>query len=168
MVGPATPSSGGTFDVFAPHTYASSGTFTISVTITSTATGTSGTTTSIAQVLPKLLASGAVLRAGLAAPLPPGAGGTVVASVIDPGLGNPALALAATIDWGDGTPPTTTGTTTNGVFNDFLLTGVPDTFDLASTHAYAAAGTFTATITITDTSAAPATATTTAKFTVLP
>jgi hypothetical protein len=170
FVAPAIPSSfGGTFDVFSPHTYASAGPFTITVTITSTATGTTTTTTSNAQVVPKLLATGAVLRAGVASPLPPGAGGSVVASVIDPGAGNPSFTLSATIDWGDGSPVTTTGTTTNGVFNNFLLTGVPDTFDLASTHAYASAGAFTATITINDASStAPATTTTTAKFTVLP
>jgi PKD repeat protein len=168
FVAPPNPGSAGTFDVFSPHTFASSGSFTITVTITSTATGTTATTTSTAQVVPKLLATGATLRAGAAAPLPPGAGGSVVASVIDPGLGNPSFTLAATIDWGDGSPLTTTGTTTNGVLNTFLLTGVADTFDLASTHAYATTGTFTATITITDTSTAPATTTTTATFTVLP
>jgi hypothetical protein len=167
FVAPVPSAPQGTFDVFSTHAYASAGTFPVTVTITS-ATGATVTTASIARVTSKLLASGAVLRASPAAPVPPGAGGFVVASVIDTGgVAPPASAFSSTIDWGDGTPQTTTGT--------FLGSPVIGTFDLVSTHTYATAGPFTATITINETVNGPppllsttTTTTTTARFQVGP
>jgi len=177
FLGAAVPGSNATFDVFSPHVYASSGTFTVTLTITSNANGAAAAAVSTAEVVPKLLASGAVLKASAGAPIPPGGMGFIVASVIDAALFEPPFNFAATIDWGDGTPPTLTGTVTAGVLNTFILSPVLGTFDLVTTHTYASPGTFTATITITDntippgplpTPPPPATTTTTAKFQVGP
>jgi hypothetical protein len=175
FVGPVGPPGSGTFDVFSPHTYAAAGTFIITTTITANSSGATVTAVSTAKVSAKLLASGAVLQARAGTPIPPGSTGAVVASVIDADQNEAFSNLSASIDWGDGSPPTVTGTPAEGFVSTFLLTGAIGTFDLGSVHTYATAGTFTATITITDTASAPpplvsttATATTTAKFTVSP
>ncbi len=151
--------AGGTFTVTAPaHTYADEGTFTVTVRVGHDATPVQ-TVTSTATV-----AEGDVL-AGTAPNLRVVRGETFsgpVATFTNTGYpGNPAADFAATIDWGDGTPPRP-GAVSGAGSGRYVVSGA---------HTYATPGQFTPTVTLADdapgTAAAAATATATATATTL-
>ncbi|HEV2672606.1 MAG TPA: PKD domain-containing protein [Gemmatimonadales bacterium] len=113
------------------HTYVDNGTFVVTLTVTDTHGASSqptGTTATIANVAPTVNA-GANQTAAAGTPL------TVNATFSDPGINDATFSYS--IDWGDGTGPTT-GTKSTAAA------------PIQATHIYTAAGTFVATVTVTD------------------
>jgi len=113
------------------HTYIDNGTFVVTVTVTDTHGASSApvsTTATIANVAPTVNA-GANQTAAAGLPL------TVNATFSDPGINDATFSYS--IDWGDGTGPTT-GTKSTAAA------------PIQATHVYTAAGTFVVTVTVTD------------------
>ncbi len=150
--------SGTSFTVNGSHTYASTGSFPLTVTVANTVTGTgftssaSGTGNSTATVVvgPSVMAQNIAAFTGAANTF-----NGQVASGTYSGLGT----LSATIDWGDGTTPS------SGIVT---ITG-PGHFTVSGSHTYTTAGSFTLTVTVMDTisSGDSATATSSSMATVL-
>jgi uncharacterized protein (TIGR03118 family) len=112
-----------TFTVSGMHTYAATGTEPITVTITDADGYTPGTATSTANIVSSLTGIPVTFTPTETAPF----SGTV-ASFNDANTGRLLTAYSATIDWGDGTPPTpATAITPNGHGG----------YDISGTHTYA-------------------------------
>ena len=139
---PATVTAdGGHFDVNANHAYASAGQDTATVTITDAG----GKTTSSK---PTFDIADAPLTAGKAQSLS-GVEGTpisgIVATFTDANTGAAASDFSATVDWGDGSAPTSATVTLDG-----------DHFDVNAGYTYGSPGPFTATVKIVDASGSTA------------
>ncbi|HEX5244223.1 MAG TPA: fibronectin type III domain-containing protein, partial [Tepidisphaeraceae bacterium] len=126
--------SGG-FDVDASHAYQTIGDQTATVTLTHTDSGRTAMATSTVHVEdPGITVEGVAI---------PSSGGWLALgpvarfSSVDSNLS--ASDFHATIDWGDGSPPTTAGISANG-----------SSFNVEGDHAYAASGEYTIVATITD------------------
>ncbi|HXI32565.1 MAG TPA: PKD domain-containing protein, partial [Gemmatimonadales bacterium] len=112
------------------HTYADNAVFTVTLTVTDShgaASALASTTATIADVAPTVTAP-----AALAANV--GAAVSLGATFTDPGANDAPWAY--TINWGDGSLPTTGSAAVRGA--------------VGGTHTYGAAGVFTATVTVTD------------------
>jgi PKD repeat protein len=132
--------AGGTgtdFLISGDHTYAEEGTYTITITVkdvggatkTATSTVTVGDAALIATAVPVTVPQGLT------------ANNVVVATFTDLGGPEPVGTYTATINWGDGTPPTTAGV-------HITLSGT--TFTVFASHTFANPGPFNVTVTIAD------------------
>jgi|GEM_PF-3048825 len=139
--GDGTPRSQATLSngqYYGTHTYAEEGAYTVTVYCGSTAQGTSA-----AQVADAALtANGRSIAVTATQPF----AGTV-ATFADSDPGGTAADYTATIDWGDGSPPSPGAVTASGVG-----------FAVGGSHTYASAGAHTATVTIADAGGAGASA----------
>ena len=113
------------------HAYADNGTYTVTLVVTDThgaASAPATTTATIANVAPSV-------NAGPNQTVTAGATLTLNATLSDPGVSDAPWAYS--INWGDGTAPTTGSTTSQSSA-------------IAATHSYSAAGTATVQVTVTD------------------
>jgi streptogramin lyase len=149
--GTITTNAGVGFNVTGTHTFAEEGSAAVMVTITdedtrndvggATATVTSPTTIADAP----LSAQGATLRAT------PATGSVVVATFQDAGGAEPVSSYTATIDWGDGSRPSSGKVTLSGKH-----------FSVSGSHTYALTGTYTLKVSIHDEGGSTAAVTSTA------
>ena len=125
----------GTFTVTSIHTYNSAGSFTITITVTDTTTRQTSSGSGKATVNPP-----PVQVSGQSAPATQNVQFSgQVATVSDTAATDPSQ-LSATIDWGDGSSPSS-GT----------VSGANGTFTVSGSHTYTTVGSFTIAITVTDT-----------------
>jgi VCBS repeat-containing protein len=137
--------SGGFFQVLGTHKYTGEGEFLVTVVIDDVG-GTSVAAEGTALVLQKILATGSPLSAIAGKPV-----SHTVATFFDAEFNDDPGIYSATINWGDGSPPTLGTVSTDGV--QFVVTGP---------HTYAVAGSYTVTVKIQDESGPSATVTSTA------
>ncbi len=138
--GTVTGAAGGPFTVTsaAGHTYAEEGSHTITVSVTDTNNATSSATDT-ASVGDAPLTAGTVSVGGGVAGVTPA---TLTATFTDANLGAPTSDFSGTINWGDGTAPTT--------FASSNVTGAIGSFVVSGSHTYANAGNDNVIVTIND------------------
>ena len=144
VAGSAMTDSGGTFTVPGTHVYAEEGTYTVTVSIADA--GGAATT-----VLPVVKIADATLSATLS-PIAATEGATfnnIVATFTDANPGALNTDFTATIDWGDSTLTTVTGS---------QISESGGTFSVPGNHAYVEEGTYTVAVTISDVDGEVATA----------
>jgi hypothetical protein len=126
----------GAYAVSGSHTYGAAGAVTVAITLAdavtgaTVATGTAAASVTSAELAPTAAAIAATAGAAFSGP---------VATFADSNASEPASSFAATIDWGDGSGPST------GV-----VTGGAGRFSVAGNHAFGAPGSFPVSVTITD------------------
>jgi large repetitive protein len=152
-----TAATAGLFAISGTHIYATSGTFQIAVSVDDGDGGHASTRAMIVvgNAHDLICASpAAALHAGEGSPLP----STVLATFADADQNLTTNAFTTTIDWGDGSPPTT-GTVARSSGQALGCAG--PLFTASGGHTYIEAGQYTATLTIADQGGATATVATT-------